>query len=148
MKFKQKITGQTDKNGRKNVEIMVPLNYLSNFWRAPDMPLIVCEISLKLTLSEKCIKISNTAANQEAKFGITDTKLYQRSCLSETVKNEAKKQKGRFLSMFLGTLGASLLGNLLTGKEVKAKILGRRVVRVGEGTFRAGEDRIRANQDF
>ena len=36
--------------------------------------------------------------------------------VSETIKNEAKKQKGGFLGMLLGTLGASLLGNLLTGK--------------------------------
>ena len=35
---------------------------------------------------------------------------------NETIKNEAKKQKGRFIGMLLGTLGASLLGNLLTGK--------------------------------
>ena len=33
----------------------------------------------------------------------------------ETIKNATKKQKGGFLSMFLGTLGASFLGNLLTG---------------------------------
>ena len=38
-------------------------------------------------------------------------------CVSETTKNEAKKHKGRFLSMLLGTLGASLSGNLLTVKE-------------------------------
>ena len=37
--------------------------------------------------------------------------------VTETVQNEVKKQKGGFLSMLLGTLGASLLGNLLTGKE-------------------------------
>ena len=36
--------------------------------------------------------------------------------LTETVKNETKEQKGGFLSMLLGTLGPSLLGNLLTGK--------------------------------
>ena len=36
--------------------------------------------------------------------------------VTKTIKNEAKKQKGGFLSMFLGTLGASLLGNLLAGK--------------------------------
>ena len=35
---------------------------------------------------------------------------------TETVKNETKEQKGGFLSMLIGTLGASLLGNLLTGK--------------------------------
>ena len=37
--------------------------------------------------------------------------------VSETIKNEAKKQKGRFPSMLLGTLGASLLGDMLAGKE-------------------------------
>ena len=34
----------------------------------------------------------------------------------KSIKNEAKEQKGRFLSMLLGTLGVSLMGNLLTGK--------------------------------
>ena len=36
--------------------------------------------------------------------------------VTKTIKNETKEQKGGFLSMLLGTLGASLLGNLLTGK--------------------------------
>ena len=36
--------------------------------------------------------------------------------VSETIQNEAKKQKGGFLSMLLGILGASLLGNILVGK--------------------------------
>ena len=50
--FKTKITGQTDNNGRiDNVEIMVPLKYLSNFWRTLEMPLINCEINLILTWS-------------------------------------------------------------------------------------------------
>ena len=40
--------------------------------------------------------------------------------VTETVQNEVKEQKGGFLSMLLGTLGASLLGNLLTGKGVIA----------------------------
>ena len=38
--------------------------------------------------------------------------------VSETIKNEAREQKGAFLSILLGTLGTSLLGNMLTGKEV------------------------------
>ena len=38
--------------------------------------------------------------------------------VTKTIKNETKKQKSRFLSMLLGTLGASLLGNLLTGKGI------------------------------
>ena len=41
-----------------------------------------------------------------------------------TIKNEAKEQNVRFLSMLLGKLGAGSLGNLLTGKGVKANILG------------------------
>ena len=42
--------------------------------------------------------------------------------VSKTIKNEAKEKKGGFLRMLLGTLGASLLGNLLTGKGTNAKI--------------------------
>ena len=38
--------------------------------------------------------------------------------VSETVQNEAREQKGGFLSMLLGTLGASLLGNILAGKGI------------------------------
>ena len=38
--------------------------------------------------------------------------------VSETIKNEANKQKGGFLSLLLGKIGASLLGNLLTGKDI------------------------------
>ena len=53
--------------------------------------------------------------------------------ITETVKNEVKEQKGGFLSMLLGTLGASLLGDLLT-----KKLSGRVVIRAGEGTIRAG----------
>ena len=49
--------------------------------------------------------------------------------VSETIKDEAKEQRGGFLSMLLGTLGASLLGNMLAGKGV---------VRAGKGTIRAG----------
>ena len=41
--------------------------------------------------------------------------------VSETIQNEAKEQKGGFLSMLLGTLGASLLGNILAGKGAIAK---------------------------
>ena len=67
---------------------------------------------------------------------------------SETIKNEAKEQKGRFLGMLLGTSGASLLGNLFTGKGAIATSQGRGTNRAGEGTFRAGEGTVRADQDF
>ena len=55
---------------------MVPLTYLSNFWRTVEMPLINCEISLKPNWSEKCFLASDTAVNQETKFAITDTKFH------------------------------------------------------------------------
>ena len=48
-KFKVKITGRTGNDGTKDVEIMVPLKYLSNFWRTLEMPLINCEVNLILT---------------------------------------------------------------------------------------------------
>ena len=57
--------------------------------------------------------------------------------VTKTIENETKEQKGRFLSMWLGTLGASLLGNLLTGKGiVKAgseNNKGKGIVRAGSG---------------
>ena len=73
---KVKITGQTGNNGTKNVEIMVPLKYLSNFWRILEMPLINCEVNLILTWSSTCVLVSTNAANQNATFAITNTKLY------------------------------------------------------------------------
>ena len=50
--------------------------------------------------------------------------------VSKTIENETKEQRGGFLSMLFGTLGASLLGNLLSGKGM---------IRAGEGIVRAGE---------
>ena len=52
-KYKVKITGNTpNNNNTKDVEIMVPLKYLSNFWRTLEMPLINCEVELILTWSK------------------------------------------------------------------------------------------------
>ena len=61
--FKAKITGQTGNNGTKDVEIMVPLKYLSNFWRTLEMPLINCEVNLILTWSSTCVIISTNVQN-------------------------------------------------------------------------------------
>ena len=49
--LKVKLTGQTDNNGTKNVEIMVPLKYLSGFCRTLEMVSINCEITLDLNWS-------------------------------------------------------------------------------------------------
>ena len=62
--------------------------------------------------------------------------------ITESVQNEIKEQKAGFVGMLLGTLGASLLGNLLTGKRVNKK--GKGIHRAGEGIVRAGE----GNMDF
>ena len=59
--------------------------------------------------------------------------------VSETIQNEAKEQKDEFLSMILGTLGACLLGNLLTGKDT---------IRAGGSTIRASEVTSKAGQNF
>ena len=53
--------------------------------------------------------------------------------VSETIPHEAKEQRGGFLSMLLGTLGASLLGDVLS-----KSLSGKGVIRAGEGTIRAG----------
>ena len=70
--FKLKMTGQTGDDGTKNVEITVPLKYLSNFWRTLEMPLINCEISFILTWSSNCAVVSTNVTNQNATFAITD----------------------------------------------------------------------------
>ena len=72
-KPKIKITGKTDNNNAKNVEIMVPIKYLSNFWRTFEMSLINREVNLILTWSSTCV-ITNS--NGAGTFAITDTKLY------------------------------------------------------------------------
>ena len=53
--------------------------------------------------------------------------------VTKTIENETKEQRGGFLSMLLGTLGASLFGNLLSGKGI---------VRAGDGIVRAGEGSV------
>ena len=68
--------------------------------------------------------------------------------VSETSKNEGKEQKGASLSMLLGTLGASLLGKLLTGKGAIATRQGKGTIRADEGTIRGGKGTIRADQNY
>ena len=71
------MTGQTGDNGTKNVEIMVPLKYLSNFWRTLQMPLINCEITLLLTWSASCVIVSTDNANQNTKLYVPVVTLSQ-----------------------------------------------------------------------
>ena len=64
--------------------------------------------------------------------------------ITESVQNEIKEQKCGFISMLLGALGASLLGNLLTGKG--AFHARKRVNKKGKGIHRAGEAIVRADK--
>ena len=84
-KSKIKITGKTpDDHDKKDVEIMVPLKYLSNFWRTLEMSLINCEVNLILTWSSTCV-ITNS--NGAGTFAITDTKLYVPVVILSTQEN-------------------------------------------------------------
>ena len=100
-KYKNKIIGNTynvdaaaagydaNKEGTKKVEIAIPLQYLSNFWRELNIPLISCEVSLELKWNKNCVttstedRVVNTAPPVVrdngpigATFGINDCKLY------------------------------------------------------------------------
>ena len=67
---------------------------------------------------------------------------------TESVQNEVKEQKERFPSMLLGTLGASLLGNLLTVQGINRAGKCRGINRAGEGVIRAGYGRRSSKMDF
>ena len=73
---KKKKTGQICNNGRRDVEIMVALKYLSNFWRTLEILSINCEMYLDLNWSANCVIVTTYNANQCAIFSITDTKFY------------------------------------------------------------------------
>ena len=69
------VAGDGDAAGvrRLNVKVVVPLSYLSNFFRSLEMPLINCKIKSNLTWKKECVL--STGAG-EAVFIINDTKLY------------------------------------------------------------------------
>ena len=58
--------------------------------------------------------------------------------VSKTIRNEVKEKKGGFLSILIGTIGASLLANLLAGKSTFRA--GERTITAGESTIRSGKD--------
>ena len=68
--FKYELSFTTNRNG---VRIVVPLKYLSNFWRSLEMPLINCKVELSLSWNPNCF-LSNLVGNST--FTITDAKLY------------------------------------------------------------------------
>ena len=80
--------------------------------------------------------ISNEEMNDIMKIvqSLEDSNILLKG-VTKTIKNKTKEQKGRFLSMLLGTLGASLLGNLLSGKGIVRAGSGNKK---GKGIVRAG----------
>ena len=86
--YKNKITGNTNNQGTKDVELAIPLKYLGNFWRALNIPLISCEIFLELKWNKNCIITSLeqiqvdagppavNGTTTSARLAINDCKLY------------------------------------------------------------------------
>ena len=67
------MTGQTGDDGIKSAEIMVPLKYLSKFWRTLEMPLINCEVNLILKWSSTCVITDSAGVRKICK---TDERVY------------------------------------------------------------------------
>ena len=101
------------------------------------IPLWLTAAAADARIYKNILQCGNTTliiSNDEMEHIITISKSLEDCCLllkevSETIQAEFKEQKGRFLSMLLGTLGASLLGNTLAGKGMN---------RAEEGIVRAG----------
>ena len=74
LNYETEITGRTNDDG--DIEIMISLKYLSNFWRTLEIPLISCELELILDWSASCVIVYTNAANQIPTFTITETNLY------------------------------------------------------------------------
>ena len=104
-------------------------------------------------IHKKILGSANTTliiSNNEMEDIIKIVKSFEDSGLfwkgvTETVQNEVKEQKGGFLRILLGSLGGSLLGNLLTGRGKNRAGKGREINRAGDGIVRAGYDN---NMDF
>ena len=72
-KFKSSITDNTNNTGMANVKILVPLKCLSNFWRALEIPLINCEVTLELKWLENCFICE---ADRTTTFAMTSAKRF------------------------------------------------------------------------
>ena len=70
------MTDQTGDDGTKNVEIRTPLQHVSNFFRALELPLVNCQLNLILAWFTNFVIVSTNVANRNVMFEITDTKLY------------------------------------------------------------------------
>ena len=89
---------------QKNVEMMLPLKYVSNFWRTLEMPLINCEITFDLNWSENCVIVATNVAAEVTIFSITNTRLYVSVVALSTQDNAAllKQLKSGFKRTITG----------------------------------------------
>ena len=105
-KYKVSLLGNpvvADNVARRNVKVVVPLKYLSNFFRSLEMPLVNCKIKLNLTWKKECV-LSNQAG--AAVFIINDTKMYVPivTLSKEDNKDFIDKKKIKiFKDLFIGT---------------------------------------------
>ena len=118
------------------MKVAMPLakNVLAPLGLSAAMSAIDGSIKKKMLGSGTTLIISNDEMDDILKIvkSIEDSNVLLKG-VSETIQHEAKEQRGGFLSMLLGTLGASLLGDILSkGLSDKG------VIRAGEGTIRAG----------
>ena len=91
--YKSKLISGTDDNNVNNVKLVVPLKYVSSFFRSLEMPLVNCKIDLELTWHKDCMISSvNAAAGQVVSFMITNTKLYVPVVTLSTEDNNLTKQ--------------------------------------------------------
>ena len=72
-KFKSSIINNTVNDGVANAKIVVPLKYLSSFWRTLEMPLIDCGVNFDLNCSENCVICEG---NRATKFPVTSAEFY------------------------------------------------------------------------
>ena len=109
LKYKIKLLGNvTEVAGdvagvrRLNVKVVVPLKYLSNFFRSLEMPLINCKIKLNLTWKKECVL---STGDGEAVFIINDTKLYVQLllCQKKIIKILLSNKIKDFKDLFIGT---------------------------------------------
>ena len=114
-KYKNKITGYTynvdaddddydvNKNGKQEIELAIPLKYLGNFWRALNIPLVSCEVSLELKWNKNCVITSLEESEIDAgppvvrdnsptgaRLAINDCKLYIPAVVTLSKDDEIK----------------------------------------------------------
>ena len=89
---------------------MVPLKYLSNFWRTLEMPLIKCKVNLILLWPTDCVIMYTNVANQIPTFAITEAKLYAPVVTLSTQDN------GKFLTQLKSGLKRAISWNKYLSK--------------------------------